>query len=90
MFGVVTTINEDAISSREPVIQQFWVEPGASASLYNGREEGTIASITPAPSWLFVAYKQVSSGVTRLVDVPASLYTVTTAAYGTTLPPRLN
>ena len=38
---VVTTINEDAISSREPVIQQFWVEPGASASLYTGENEGT-------------------------------------------------
>ena len=80
---VVTTINEDAISSREPVIQQFWVEPGASASLYTGEKKVHIASITPGTVLAVRAYKQVSSGVTRLVDVPASLYTVTTAAYGT-------
>ena len=80
---VVTTINEDAISSREPVIQQFWVEPGASASLYTGEKKVHIASITPGTVLAVRAYKQVSSGVTRLVDVPASLYTVTTATYGT-------
>ena len=80
---VVTTINEDAISSREPVIQQFWVEPGAQASLYTGETKVHIASITPGTVLAVRAYKQVTSGATRLVDVPTSLYTVTTATYGT-------
>jgi len=80
---VVTTLNEDAISSREPVIQQFWIEPGASASLYTGSSKVYIASITPGTVLAVRAYKQVSSGVTRLVDVPSNLYTVRNVSYGT-------
>jgi len=79
----ITTINEDAIASREPVIQQFWVEPGASASLYTGDKKVYIASITPGTVLAVRAYKQVSSGVTRLVDVPTDLYSVTSVKYET-------
>ena len=80
---VVTTINEDAISSREPVIQQFWVEPGASASLYTGENKGT-HSLDHARDRSGCSGVQTGIvGVTRLVDVPASFYTVTTATYGT-------
>ena len=80
---VVTTINEDAIASREPVIQQFWIEPGASASLYTGKTKVHIVSVTPGTVLAVRAYKQVAAGLTRLTDVPTDLYSVTTAAYGT-------
>jgi hypothetical protein len=78
-----TQITEDAIADRQPVIQQFWVEPGAEATLYTGESKAYIASITPGTVLAVRAYKQVTSGQTRLVDVPTDLYTITTAAYGT-------
>jgi len=78
-----THVNEDAIMDRQPVIQQFWVEPGASATLCANERKTYIASITPGTVLAVRAYKQVSSGSTRLVDVPTDLYTVTTATYGT-------
>ena len=78
------TPNETAVASRDPVIQQFWAEPGAEASLYTGEQRVYIVSVTPGTVLSVRAFKQVSStGLTRLVDVPADLYTVRTQTYGT-------
>ncbi len=78
-----THINEQAMLDSEPVIQQFWAEPGSSASLYDDGRKTYIASITPGTVLAVRAYKQVSAGVTQLVDVPTNLYTVRSVAYGT-------
>jgi len=79
---LVVTLDEQYIDDRTPVIQQFWVEPGATATLYTGEARSYVISITPGTVLSVRAYKQVSSGSTRLVDVPSDLYTVVTRTYG--------
>ena len=81
-----STPNEAAVADRQPVIQQFWAEPGAQVTLYTGTGDQTvyIVSVTPGTVLSVRAFKTVSStGLTRLVDVPADLYTVRSVTYGT-------
>ena len=59
------------------------VRAGPEATLYTGDQKVYIASITPGNVLAVRAFKEVESGVTRLVDVPANLYSVRTTAYGT-------
>jgi hypothetical protein len=80
---LVVTLDEQYINDRTPVIQQFWVEPGATATLYLGETKSYIVSITPGTVLSVRAFKQVSTGLTRLVDVPNDLYTVVSRTYGT-------
>ena len=79
---LVVTLNEQYIDDRTPVIQQFWVEPGAKATLYTGEKRSYVVSITPGTVLAVRAYKQVSTGLTRLVDVPSEMYSVVTRTYG--------
>ena len=66
----------------EPVVQQFWADPGASVKISSDEPMTYIASIVPGTVLAVKAYKQLT-GERRLVDVPTDLYTVTTKTYGT-------
>jgi hypothetical protein len=78
-----TYVNPEVYTVSDPIIQQFWVEPGAQATLHTSDTKTYIVSITPGTVLSVRAYKQLSSGQKRLVDVPSNLYTVSTATYGT-------
>ena len=66
----------------DPVVQQFWADPGASVKISSDEPITYIASIVPGTVLAVKAYKQLT-GERRLVDVPTDLYTVTTQTYGT-------
>ena len=77
------TLSEEAVANREPVIQQFWAEPGATATLHTDDQKIWVISTTPGTILAVRALKTVSSsGLVRLVDVPSDLYTVQTTTYG--------
>jgi len=68
--------------SDDPVVQQFWAEPGATVRIYSDEPITYFVSIVPGTVLAVRAYKQFT-GERRLVDVPASYYTVQTVWYGT-------
>ena len=77
------TLTEAAVAGREPIIQQFWAEPGATATLHNGDSKVHVVSTTPGTVLAVRAFKTVSSsGLVRLVDVPSDLYTIQSTTYG--------
>ena len=78
------TPSATAEADRQPVIQQFWAEPGASVTLHPNDATTYIVSVTPGTVLSVRAYKQVSNtGLIRLVDVPSNLYTIQQVTYGT-------
>jgi hypothetical protein len=66
----------------DPILQQFWVEAGASVKMYSAEPITYIVSIVPGTVLAVKAYKQFT-GERRLVDVPTDLYTVASVVYGT-------
>ena len=83
-MGSVTTNSNATVSQMDtdPVVQQFWADPGASVKISSDEPITYIASIVPGTVLAVKAYKQLT-GERRLVDVPTDLYTVQTQTYGT-------
>jgi hypothetical protein len=82
-MGSVTTNTNATVSQMDtdPVVQQFWADPGASVKIASDEPITYIASIVPGTVLAVKAYKQLT-GERRLTDVPTDLYSVTTQAYG--------
>lgn len=68
--------------SDDPILQQFWAEPGATVRIYSDEPITYFVSIIPGTILAVRAYKQFT-GERRLVDVPADYYTTQTVWYGT-------
>lgn len=83
-YGFVCTTG-DARASRmsdDPIMQQFWAEPGATVRIYSDEPITYFVSIIPGTILAVRAYKQFT-GERRLVDVPVDYYTTQTVWYGT-------
>jgi len=79
---IVSTGGRGTTISDDPIIQQFWAEPGSTVRIYSGEPITYIVSIVPGTVLAVKAYKQFE-GYRRLVNVPTDLYTVQNVTYGT-------
>jgi hypothetical protein len=69
-------------NSQTAIMQQFWADSGTTVKIYSEEKLTYIVSITPGTVQAVKAYKQFT-GERRLVNVPASYYTIKHVTYGT-------
>jgi hypothetical protein len=83
-YGYIITTDSGQVSriSDDPILQQFWAEPGASVRISSNEPITYFVSIVPGIVLAVKAYKEFI-GERRLVDVPSEYYTIQTATYGT-------